>query len=118
MYNHEEQAKAILELRLQRLTALGKDEIKVELSELSKKIGYFLSVLKDNSVLKKVINDELDSIKEQFNVPRRTEINEGEVSEIDQEDLVQRSDMVMEKYMSLTRFQTSTKKRNIILKLL
>jgi DNA gyrase subunit A len=54
-----------------------------------------LSVLKDNSVLKKVINDELDSIKEQFDVPRRTEINEGEVSEIDQEDLVQRSDMVV-----------------------
>ena len=52
-------------------------------------------MLKDNSVLKKVINDELDSIKEQFNVPRRTEINEGEVSEIDQEDLVQRSDMVV-----------------------
>ena len=95
VYLTEEQAKAILELRLQRLTALGKDEIKVELSELSKKIGYFLSVLKDNSVLKKVINDELDSIKEQFDVPRRTEINEGEVSEIDQEDLVQRSDMVI-----------------------
>ena len=95
VYLTEEQAKAILELRLQRLTALGKDEIKVELSELSKKIGYFLSVLKDNSVLKKVINDELDSIKEQFDVPRRTEINEGEVSEIDQEDLVQRSDMVV-----------------------
>ena len=95
VYLTEEQAKAILELRLQRLTALGKDEIKGELSELSKKIGYFLSVLKDNSVLKKVINDELDSIKEQFDVPRRTEINEGEVSEIDQEDLVQRSDMVI-----------------------
>ena len=45
--------------------------------------------------MKKVINDELDSIKEQFDVPRRTEINEGEVSEIDQEDLVQRSDMVV-----------------------
>ena len=95
VYLTEEQAKAILELRLQRLTALGKDEIKVELSELSKKIGYFLSVLKDNSVLNKVINDELDLIKEQFDVPRRTEINEGEVSEIDQEDLVQRSDMVV-----------------------
>ena len=95
VYLTEEQAKAILELRLQRLTALGKDEIKDELSELSKKISYFLSVLKDNSVLKKVINDELDSIKEQFDIPRRTEINEGEASEIDQEDLVQRSDMVV-----------------------
>ncbi len=95
VYLTEEQAKAILELRLQRLTALGKDEIKGELSELSKKISYFLSVLKDNSVLKKVINDELDLIKEQFDIPRRTEINEGEVSEIDQEDLVQRSDMVV-----------------------
>ncbi len=95
VYLTEEQAKAILELRLQRLTALGKDEIKAELSELSKKISYFLSILKDNSVLKKVINDELDSIKEQFDIPRRTEINEGEASEIDQEDLVQRSDMVV-----------------------
>ncbi len=95
VYLTEEQAKAILELRLQRLTALGKDEIKGELSELSKKISYFLSVLKDNSVLKKVINDELDSIREQFDIPRRTDINEGEASEIVQEDLVQRSDMVV-----------------------
>ncbi len=95
IYLTEEQAKAILELRLQRLTALGKDEIKSELSDLSNQINKFLSILRDTEVLNDVINVELSEIKKQFAIPRRTEINEGEATDIDQEDLVQRSDMVV-----------------------
>ncbi len=95
IYLTDEQAKAILELRLQRLTALGKDEIKSELSDLSNQINKFLSILRDREVLNDVINVELNEIKKQFAIPRRTEINEGEATDIDQEDLVQRSDMVV-----------------------
>ena len=95
IYLTEDQAKAILELRLQRLTALGKDEIKSELSDLSQQINYYLSILRDKAILEKVIDQELSEIKQQFSVPRRTEINEGEAIDIDQEDLVQRSDMVV-----------------------
>ena len=95
IYLTEDQAKAILELRLQRLTALGKDEIKSELSDLSQQINYYLSILSDKAILEKVIDQELSEIKQQFSVPRRTEINEGEAIDIDQEDLVQRSDMVV-----------------------
>ena len=75
IYLTDEQAKAILELRLQRLTALGKDEIKSELSDLSNQINKFLSILRDTEVLNDVINVELNEIKKQFAIPRRTEIN-------------------------------------------
>ena len=88
IYLTDEQAKAILELRLQRLTALGKDEIKSELSDLSNQINKFLSILRDTEVLNDVINVELNEIKKQFAIPRRTEINEGEATDIDQEDFV------------------------------
>ena len=77
------------------MTALGKDEIKSELSDLSNQINKFLSILRDTEVLNDVINVELNEIKKQFAIPRRTEINEGEATDIDQEDLVQRSDMVV-----------------------
>ena len=95
IYLTEDQSKAILELRLQRLTALGKDEIKDELTNLATQINNFLSILKDANILKQVIKTELSDVKSQFAIPRRTEINEGEVNDIDQEDLVQRSDMVV-----------------------
>ena len=55
----------------------------------------FLSILRDSEVLNDVINVELNEIKKQFAIPRRTEINVGEATDIDQEDLVQRSDMVV-----------------------
>ena len=70
IYLTDEQAKAILELRLQRLTALGKDEIKSELSDLSNQINKFLSILRDTEVLNDVINVELNEIKKQFAIPR------------------------------------------------
>ena len=95
IYLTENQAKAILELRLQRLTALGQGEIEGELKELSTDINNFLEILRNKKKLEKVIKEELEHIKKEFSSPRKTEINEGEVSEIDQEDLVQRSDMVI-----------------------
>ena len=91
----EDQAKSILELRLQRLTALGKGEIQTELEGLSKNINEHLSVLRDKNKLQSVIKSELTEIKDEFSTPRKTEIVEHEFSDIDQEDLVQRSDMVI-----------------------
>ena len=95
IYLTEDQAKSILELRLQRLTALGKGELEEELKVLSVNINEFLSILRDKNKLQSVIKDELDNIKQEFSSPRKTEIADHEVSDIDQEDLVQRSDMVI-----------------------
>ena len=95
IYLTEDQAKSILELRLQRLTALGKGELEEELKVLSVNINEYLSILRDKSKLQSVIKDELDNIKQEFSSSRKTEIADHEVSDIDQEDLVQRSDMVI-----------------------
>ena len=95
IYLTEDQAKSILELRLQRLTALGKGELEEELKTLSVNINEYLSILRDKNKLQSVIKDELDNIKQEFSSPRKTEIADHEVSDIDQEDLVQRSDMVI-----------------------
>ena len=91
----EDQAKSILELRLQRLTALGKGELQEELKNLSNSINEYLSILRDKNKLQTVIKSELEIIKQEFSTPRKTELIEYEVSDIDQEDLVQRSDMVI-----------------------
>ena len=95
IYLTEDQAKSILELRLQRLTALGKGELEEELKVLSVNISEYLSILRDKNKLQSVIKDELDNIKQEFSSSRKTEIADHEVSDIDQEDLVQRSDMVI-----------------------
>ena len=95
IYLTEDQAKSILELRLQRLTALGKGELQEELKALSHNINEFLSILRDKNKLQAVIKEELKMIKQEFSSPRKTEIIEHEASDIDQEDLVQRSDMVI-----------------------
>jgi DNA gyrase subunit A len=95
IYLTEEQAKAILELRLQRLTALGKNEIESELKELSKSINGYLEILTNKEILLKVIEDELAEVREQFATPRKTNITEIELTDFDQEDLVQKSDMVV-----------------------
>jgi len=95
IYLTEDQAKSILELRLQRLTALGKGELQEELKSLSNNINEYLSILRDKNKLQSVIKSELNIVKEEFSSPRKTEITEQETSDIDQEDLVQRSDMVI-----------------------
>ena len=90
----EEQAKAILDLRLQRLTALGRDEIKAELDQLGKEITDYLEILRSRDRIRGIVKDELIKIKDEFNTPRRTEIAGAEV-EVDEEDLIQREEMVV-----------------------
>ena len=90
----EEQARAILDLRLQRLTALGRDEIDGELNELGEKIKDYLDILGSRSRIMAIIKDELTQISEEFSTPRRTEILEGG-AELEDEDLIQREDMVI-----------------------
>jgi DNA gyrase subunit A len=89
-----EQAKAILDLRLQRLTALGRDEIKVELDKLAKEIADYLDILRSRARIQTILKDELAAIKSEFATPRRTVIVDQE-GEMEDEDLIQREDMVV-----------------------
>jgi DNA gyrase subunit A len=89
-----EQAKAILDLRLQRLTALGRDEIKEELDKLAAEIADYLDILRSRARIQAIIKDELAAVKKQFATPRRTVISEEE-AEVEDEDLIQREDMVV-----------------------
>jgi len=90
----EEQARAILELRLQRLTALGRDEVADELKALGEKISDYLDILRSRARIVSIVKDELTAIKTEFGTPRRTEILET-VAEVEDEDLIQREDMVV-----------------------
>src|SRR5690606_33043277 len=89
-----EQAQAILDLRLQRLTALGRDEIGNDLKKLADQIKDYLEILSSRLRIVEIVKRELTEIKEQFAVPRRTEIVELE-GELEDEDLIQREDMVV-----------------------
>ncbi len=91
----EEQAKAILDLRLQRLTALGRDEIGGELDGLGKEISDYLAILRSRDRIRKIVKDELTAIKKEFGTPRRTEISEGAAADVDEEDLIQPEEMVV-----------------------
>jgi DNA gyrase subunit A len=90
----EDQARAILDLRLQRLTALGMDEITDELRKLAAEISEYLDILRSRLRVMSIIKDELISIKTDFATPRRTEIIEND-GEVDDEDLIAREDMVV-----------------------
>jgi DNA gyrase subunit A len=90
----EEQARAILELRLQRLTALGRDEIAGELNELAEEIKDYLDILGSRPRIMAIIREELTEIREAYATPRRSEIIEGG-AELEDEDLIQREDMVV-----------------------
>jgi len=89
-----EQAKAILDLRLQRLTALGRDEIKAELDKLAAEIADYLDILRSRARIQAIVKDELNAIKSEFATPRRTVIVDQE-GEMEDEDLIQREDMVV-----------------------
>ncbi len=89
-----EQAKAILDLRLQRLTALGRDEIKAELDKLAEEIADYLDILRSRARIQSIVKDELAAIKRDFATPRRTVIIDQE-GEMEDEDLIQREDMVV-----------------------
>ncbi|WP_239031766.1 DNA gyrase subunit A [Paroceanicella profunda] len=88
------QARAILELRLQRLTALGVKEVTDELQELAAKIADYLAILRSRERIMEIISNELLEVKEKFATPRRSEIVEFE-GEMEDEDLIEREDMVV-----------------------
>jgi len=94
-YNLSEvQARAILELRLQRLTQLGVQEVTDELEELAGKIKNFLDILRSRERIMAIISDELREVREQFAVPRRSEIIDW-AGDMEDEDLIEREDMVV-----------------------
>jgi DNA gyrase subunit A len=88
------QARAILELRLARLTALGRDEIAEALNKLAVEIADYLDILSSRARLMGIIRDELVAVKTAFADKRRTEILESE-ADMEDEDLIQREDMVV-----------------------
>lgn len=90
----EAQAKAILELRLQRLTGLERDKIHEELNEIGKQIAEYLLILSSRERLYEILREELVEMKTQFATPRRTSIEESEF-EVDIEDLIAREEMVV-----------------------
>jgi len=90
----ETQARAILELRLQRLTQLGVQEVTDELKKLADSIREFLAILASRERIMAIISDELREVREQFAVPRRTEITDW-AGDMDDEDLIEREDMVV-----------------------
>ncbi|WP_028965860.1 DNA gyrase subunit A [Sphingomonas phyllosphaerae] len=90
----EVQVRAILDLRLHRLTALGRDEIGDELKTLADSIAELLAILSDRVKLYAVMRDEFREVRELFATPRRTEIAAA-ADGIDDEDLIEREDMVV-----------------------
>ncbi|MGR3547355.1 MAG: DNA gyrase subunit A [Roseovarius sp.] len=94
-YNLSEvQARAILDLRLQRLTQLGVKEVTDELQDLASKIKEYLAILASRERIMQIIADELREVKELFAVPRRTEIVDWS-GDMEDEDLIEREDMVV-----------------------
>ena len=90
----DEQARAILELRLQRLTQLGLEEITAELEKLAAEIKDLLDILGSRTRIQTIIRTELTEVKTNFATPRKTEIIEND-GEVEDEDLIQKEDMVV-----------------------
>ncbi|MUG47865.1 DNA gyrase subunit A [Paenibacillus woosongensis] len=90
----QEQAQAILDMRLQRLTGLEREKIEEEYNELLQKIAEYREILANESLVLQIISDELQEIRERFADPRRTEITVGAESILD-EDLIPQEDVVI-----------------------
>ncbi|MDO6585951.1 DNA gyrase subunit A [Salipiger sp. 1_MG-2023] len=90
----ETQARAILELRLQRLTQLGVKEVTDELEELAGKIREYLEILSSRERIMGIITDEMKAVRDLHAVPRRTEIIDW-AGDLEDEDLIEREDMVV-----------------------
>lgn len=90
----EVQAKAILEMRLQRLTAMEKDKLEADLAELSQEITEYIDILSSREKLLSILKSELLKVKEDYATPRLTEIIQSDF-EYDMEDLIQKEDMVV-----------------------
>ena len=90
----ETQARAILELRLQRLTGMERDKLSDETRELAEKIADYLDILGSDTRVSRVVLDELAATRERLSNPRRTEITD-QLGDQDDEDLIQQEDMVV-----------------------
>ena len=90
----EEQAKAILDLRLQRLTALGRDEINDEAQKLGLAIADYLDILSSRERVLSIIEGELTTIRDEFATPRKTELIDAEI-EMEDEALIEREDVAV-----------------------
>ena len=90
----DEQARAILELRLQRLTAIGKEDIENEMDELKKNIEDYLLTLKSKEKVIDIIKKELTEIRDNFSIPRRTEIVDY-IDDVQDEDLIKKDEMAV-----------------------
>lgn len=90
----EEQARAILDLRLQRLTALGRDEIGDEVQKLSAAIQDYLDILSSRARVLAIIKEELTAVRDEYATPRMTELVDAEV-EIEDEALIEREDVAI-----------------------
>ncbi|MEM6408041.1 MAG: DNA gyrase C-terminal beta-propeller domain-containing protein, partial [Pseudomonadota bacterium] len=90
----ETQARAILDLRLQRLTQIGVKEVTDELEELAAKIKEYLAILRSRERIMEIISNELKEVKELFAVPRRSEIVDWS-GDMEDEDLIEKEDVVV-----------------------
>ena len=90
----EEQAKAILDLRLQRLTALGVDEIRDEAAKLGESIKDYLDILSSRARVMQIARDEMIAIRDEFGTPRKTELVDAEI-EIEDEALIEREEVAV-----------------------
>jgi DNA gyrase subunit A len=89
------QAQAILDMRLQRLTGLERDKLLQEYNELIKRIEYLKSILANEDVLRGVIKEELEEVREGYATPRRTRLLDQDPSGIEIEDLIADDDVVI-----------------------
>ncbi len=90
----EKQARAILEMQLQRLTALERDKIDKEYLELIKKIEQYRAILASEKMVLGIIKDELEELRKKFGDERRTQIV-GEIEELEIEDLIAEEDVII-----------------------
>jgi len=91
----EEQAKAILDMRLARLAALERQKIEDELKEVLKNIDYYRLLLSDINEMRKLIKEDLQELKEKYGDSRRTDITEAEAGEFTEEDIIQNEEVVV-----------------------
>lgn len=89
------QARSILEMRLQKLTGMERDEIAASAREISGQINFHLTVLNDGAVLDGIVRNEMAEVKEKHATPRITVIEETDWDQIDDEDLIERRDIVL-----------------------
>src|SRR6266496_2246046 len=91
----EEQARAVLDIRLARLAALERQKIEEELKEILKSIAYYQLLLGDINEIRKIIKEDLQQLKEKYGDARRTEITEDEASDFKDEDLIPNEEAVV-----------------------